>query len=200
MTKLAQIPKLLSLSLIMAGAFSLSACKTVSEDTCMAGNWEAVGFKDGTNGKSSDRLSKIAESCAKYGVSVDNLSYMSGYEAGLPKYCTFQRGFERGESGSSYNQVCSGDLAAEYAPGYEEGRVRYEIYSKHEQLVERYEDIAGDLYYVRQRLRNDELTDKERDRLRYKARRLENAIDDARYDIREFERRYDLPRTSIGRY
>jgi len=200
MTKLAPISKLFILSLFAAGTLSLSACKTVSEDTCMAGNWEAVGFKDGTNGKSAERLSKIAESCHKYGVSVDNLSYMTGYEAGLPKYCTFERGFERGESGSSYNEVCTGELAAEYGPGYEEGRVRYQIHSKHAQLVDRYEDITTDLYYVRENLRRDDLTDKERNRLRYRARRLENSMDSARYDIRQFERKYGLSRASIGRF
>ena len=200
MTNIRRITKILSLSLLTAGAISLSGCKTVSEDTCLAGNWEAVGFKDGANGKSSNRLSKIAEACTKYGTSVDNQSYIAGYEAGLPKYCTFQRGFERGESGSSYNQVCSGELSAEYAPGYEEGRIRYQIYQRHEQLVDRYQDHASALYNVRERLRNAELTDSDRKRLRYKERRLENEIDELRYDIREFERRYDLPRTSIGRY
>ncbi len=200
MTYQRRIFKTLSLTLLAATALSVSGCKTVSEDTCLAGNWEAVGFKDGTKGKSANRLSKIAEACTKFGTSVDNQAYLAGYDAGLPKYCTFQRGFERGEGGSSYNQICSGELAAEYAPGYEEGRVRYEIYQGHEQLVGRYEEHASALYHVRERLRNDELSDSERKRLRYKERRLENEIDDIRYDIRDFERRFDLPRTSLGRY
>lgn len=195
--------KLLMFTSLAAALIGLSACSTISEDTCMAGNWEAVGYKDGANGKASSRLEKVAEKCTKYGASVDNRAYWAGYDRGVVSYCTFQRGFERGENGGAYNQVCAGELSAEYAPGYEEGRARYAIKREHKQLVDRYYDKAEALHHVRARLndRTLNLTDKERDRLRYKARRLEREMDDARYRVRQFERRYDLPRRRLdGRY
>lgn len=175
----------------------LSACASVvSEDTCMAGNWEAQGMKDGANGKSSDRLSKIIEACQEYGTSVDNRAYISGYEQGLTRYCTYERGYNAGENGSSFNQVCSGELAAEYAPGYDEGRQRYALLRQHSEMVERYQYKRQRLSEMRQRLQNPDLTDRQRNDIRYRIRRMENEIDNMRYNIREFERRHRLNRRS----
>lgn len=186
------------MALLSVGALSLTACSTVSEETCEAGNWEAEGFKDGAAGKDIDRLTKIADACTKHGISVDNQAYLEGYEAGLPKYCTYQRGYERGESGSSYNQVCTGELAEEYAPGYEEGRKKYQIYRQYEEMVERYNYKRSRLYEYRRQLQNPDLTDRQKDRIRYNIRQLERDIDNLRYRIRQFERQYQLRRSSIG--
>lgn len=191
--------KTLALAVFSISVLGLSGCQTVSEDVCLAGNWEAIGFKDGANGKSENRLGKIVEGCAKYGSSVDNQAYWAGYEAGLTKYCTFQRGYSRGESGGSYNQVCSGDLAMDYAPGYEEGHAIYEIHREHKRLISRYEDRAGAFYDVRTRLQNPDLEDEERRRLKKKARRLEHEMDNLRYNIRQFERRHGLHKVQLNR-
>lgn len=187
--------KLMSIGLMAASALALSACSSVvSEEVCQVGNWEAQGFEDGSKGRSPDRLNKIVEACTEYGLSVDNQSWLKGYEAGLPRYCTYERGFERGESGSSYNQVCGGELAQEYGPGYEEGRQRYEVYQQYEQLVERYEYKRSRLYELRRQLQEPEISDRRRDNLRRSIRRLEYEIDNMRYNIRQFERRHRLNR------
>ncbi len=187
--------KLQALTVLAVSVLGMSACaSTVSEETCLAGNWEAQGMKDGANGKSSDRLSKIIEACQEYGTSVDNRAYMVGYEQGLNRYCIYQRGYNAGENGNAYNQVCSGDLAEEYAPGYDEGRQRYQIYRQYDEMVERYQYKRQRLYEYRQRLQNPDLTDRQRNDIRYRIRRLENDIDNMRYNIREFERRYRLNR------
>lgn len=194
MMNIKQRSKTLSIAALTAAILSLSACATVSEETCEAGNWEAVGFKDGANGKSADRLADIAKACTKHGASVDNQSYLEGYEKGLPKYCTYERGFERGESGSKFNAVCSGDLAEEYGPGYEEGRQQYAINQKYAELVQRYEYKTERLYEYRQRLQSPNLSDRDRDRLRREIRRLEREVDNLRYNIKEFRRRYNVRR------
>ncbi len=195
MMKFGRNTKILSMTIMAAGLLGIQGCATVSEDTCQSGNWEAVGFKDGANGKSADRLAKIAETCTKHGVSVDNQSYLDGYEQGLTKYCTYERGYERGESGSKFNVVCSGDLAEEYGPGYEEGRKRYVIVQKYEELVQRYEYSRQRLYDYRRRLQNPDLSERDRDRLRYEIRRLERNVDELRYQIKEFQRRYNIRRS-----
>jgi len=199
MVRRRQIKQFSLFAVLTVSAFGLSGCKTISQDSCLTGNWEAIGFKDGANGKSTKRLSKIAESCSEYGVSVDNQAYWSGYDLGLTKYCTFERGFARGESGGSYNQVCSGDLAEYYAPGYQEGRIIYDIHREHDRLVDRYYDKYSALDHVRDRLRQEEMSDKERRRLKDKARRLENDLDRIRYNIRSFERQHNLPRFRLDR-
>ena len=190
--------RLITLTVLAASTLAMSACSSVvSEETCLAGNWEAQGFKDGANGKSVNRLSKIIETCQEYGTSVDDQAYWAGYEAGLPRYCTYQRGFETGERGSSYNQVCSGDLAQDYAPGYDDGRQRYAIYQQHDDMVDRYNHKRNRLYDLRQEIQDPELTDRQRDNLRYKIRRLENEMDNLRYNLRQFERQHNLPKHSF---
>lgn len=192
--------KLLSMGLMAASALALSACSSVvSEEVCQVGNWEAQGFEDGSKGRSPDRLNKIVEACTEYGLSVDNQAWLKGYEAGLPRYCTYERGYERGESGSSYNQVCGGPLAEEYGPGYEEGRHRYEIYRQYEELVERYEYKRSRLYELRRQIQNPDISDRQRDNLRRNIRRLEYDIDNLRYNIRQFERRHSLNRRHTDR-
>ncbi len=189
--------KVLGLTALTTAILALSGCKTISEDACLSGNWEAIGLKDGANGRSPDRLSKIAKSCGKYGAVVDNAAYLSGYEAGLPQYCTFQRGFERGQNGNSYNQVCSGELAEDYAPGYEEGRIVYQIYSGHEQLLDEYRDREEAIYRIRKRLKEEELSEEGREKLIRRVRRIERELKRLRYEIRDYERRYDLPRSRL---
>lgn len=180
---------------------ALAGCSSiVSQETCEIGNWEAQGYTDGSNGKSPDRLSKIVEACSEYGLSVNNQAYYKGYEAGLPKYCTYERGYSRGESGSSYNQVCSGELAETYAPGFEEGREIYRIYAQYEKLVDRYEYSLSELFDLRARLQDADLTDQQRDRIRRNIFNLERDIDDFRYNIRQFERHNNIPRSRIARY
>lgn len=180
---------------IMAGAFA--GCETISDEDCEVGAWGDYGYKDGLNGKSSDRIAKYAKKCAGVDIKPDSSAYLDGYAQGVVKYCTYERGYERGENGDSYNQVCSGDLAIDFAPGYDAGRVVYEIYQEHKNLISRYDERVEALNEVERRLREDEMDDKERKRLKKKARRLDGEADDLRIDIRAFERINDLPRHDL---
>lgn len=187
--------KLLSIGLMAVSTLALSACSSVvSQEVCEIGNWESQGFEDGSKGRSPDRLNKIVEACTEYGLSVDNQSWLKGYEAGLPRYCTYERGFERGESGSSYNQVCGGELAAEYAPGFEDGRQRYQVNRQYAELVERYEYKRSRLFELRRQLQDPDISDRQSDNIRRTIRRLEYDVDELRYAIRQFERRHNLRR------
>ena len=118
----------LTATLISSGG--LSGCASISEEKCQAGNWQELGYRDGSNGVKRGKASKIADTCAKYGIDMNFDAYLAGFNQGLPSYCTYERGFALGENGSSYNQICSGELAADFAPGYDEGRAVYEIYKE----------------------------------------------------------------------
>lgn len=172
----------------------LGGCASISEEDCQIGAWSEYGYEDGVKGKSSDRVSDYAKTCAEHGVKPDIDAYLASYERGIQRYCTYQQGYELGENGSSYNQACAGDLAADFAAGYDEGRVVYEIYQEHKRLISDYEDTVDALVETRRKLREDELTDDERRRLEKKEIRLEDRREDTRIDIRAFERLHDLPR------
>lgn len=184
----------LILSAAALAVLSLGGCATISEDQCLAGNWAERGYKDGANGVSRGRLADYADTCAKYAISPNNAAYTLNYEAGLSSYCTFERGFSRGKNGDSYNQVCSGELARDFAPGYDEGRVVYEINKEHKRLVTSYEEVQDQLIDVRLRLESPDLSDEERKRLGKKKHRLADRREDLRRDIRAYEWQHDLLR------
>ena len=188
------LKSILILSATTLAIISLSGCATISEDQCLAGNWAERGYKDGANGVSRGRLADYADTCAKYAVAPHSAAYLDNYEAGLVTYCTYERGFRRGKNGDSYNQVCSGELARDFAPGFDEGRVVYEIYKEHKRLIRAYEDTRDQLTDVRTRLDNPDLSDDERKRLKKKKHRLAKRREDLRIDIRAHERLYDLSR------
>lgn len=195
-------------AILSIAAMSLAGCASISEGECVSGSWSDIGYKDGVNGKARDRLADYAKTCAKYGVQPDRNAYLSAFESGLVKYCTYEQGFALGEKGSSYNQVCSGDSSTGFSQGYDEGRAVYEIYREHKRLISDYDDTLDALVNVRGRLsgditdKNDQdeiipLSAKERKRLVKKQYRLEGELDDLRQDIRDFEYANNLPRHSF---
>lgn len=193
-------------AVILSGVvIGLTGCASISEDECISGNWSDIGYKDGVNGKSRGKLADYAKTCIKYGVEPNRDVYLTAFENGLVKYCTFEQGLKLGEDGSSYNQVCSGDLANGFSQGYDEGRVVYEINREHKRLISDYEETLEDLVDVRGRLAGDiidkdgegniiPLSTSERKRLTKKQYRLEGELDDKRQDVRDFEYANDLPR------
>ena len=193
-------------AVILSGVLiGLTGCASISEDECISGNWSDIGYKDGVNGKSRGKLADYAKACIKYGVEPNRDVYLTAFENGLVKYCTFEQGLKLGENGSSYNQVCSGDLANGFSQGYDEGRVVYEINREHKRLISDYEETLEDLVDVRGRLAGDiidkdgegniiPLNTSERKRLTKKQYRLEGELDDKRQDVRDFEYANDLPR------
>jgi len=133
-----RILKLASVSLMFGFGVISTGCATISEEDCLAGNWADRGFKDGKDGVSRDRLLDYSETCAKFGASPDRAAYLANFERGVLRYCTYNTGFERGEAGRDYNEVCSGTLADDFSVGYEDGRAVYAIYQKHKSLIADY--------------------------------------------------------------
>jgi len=199
---------ILSAAILSVAAIGFAGCASISEGECVSGNWSDIGYKDGVNGKSRGKLADYAKTCAKYGADPNREAYLTAFDSGLVKYCTYERGFERGENGNSYNQVCSGDLATGFSQGYDEGRAVYEIYREHKRLIGEYEDTLEALVNVRGRLAGDivdeddegnviPLSGSERKRLTKKQYRLEGELDDLRQDVRDFEYANNLPRHSF---
>ena len=175
--------------MILLSLGGLSACETISESECVAGNWADLGYRDGVSGKSSSRIAEYVEKCSEFGAQVDRGRYFDGYDRGLDRYCVYDRGFSLGEDGGSYNSVCDGARAAEFRAGYEDGHEKYVYYKQYDDLqdnVHRYEDQLED---VRARLSDKTLSADERFRLEKKERRLYKRLKDARWELRKFERR-----------
>lgn len=113
-------------AIILAGFAIVSAgCSTISEESCIAGSWESLGYEDGRNGESRSHFNKIAKTCAKYGVSANAIDYRAGYDTGLQQYCSYDKGFSHGEAGNSEKAECREINATPYLTGYNEGLPLY---------------------------------------------------------------------------
>ena len=130
----------------------LPGCATLSESQCAANDWQTVGYSDGVSGQDSSRLLKHQNACMRHGVTPDRTAYMAGWEEGVVRYCTPDNGFQQGQRGSGYRNVCPSDLEPGFHEGYLAGRELYlaqaeitrmqrSIVSKSKQL----EDVERDL-------------------------------------------------------
>lgn len=180
-------------SILVIGVVTLlPACASISEEECVAGNWADLGYRDGVNGKPRDRIAKYVETCGEYGTGVDRPAYLASYETGLTHYCTYEKGFERGQNGNSYNTVCAGPMAVDFRAGYDEGYFEYELRQRYSQYESEIIDAENELNDIRDRLANPDITTEEKDRLKKKKKRLRRQLEDLRWDFSTFKRKYDL--------
>lgn len=110
-----------------ASLFSLIGCAGMSANECELADWQAVGYEDGVQGRSSDKFGSYRKNCAKHEVAPDFRAYQSGREAGLREYCQPTRGFREGSRGAKYVGVCPADLETDFLESYNDGRTLYEL-------------------------------------------------------------------------
>ena len=77
------------------------SCASLNEEQCLAGDWDGIGYSDGSNGYGTGRFGDHVKACEKHGVMPDQATYMTGRARGLTVYCQPGRGFQVGRSGSS---------------------------------------------------------------------------------------------------
>src|SRR5258705_279322 len=107
--------------------FALAGCASdsISESQCIAGDWQTVGYRDGVNGYRSTELLNHQNACVKHGVIPDRASYMVGWESGVREYCEANNGYDVGERGYTYNNVCPDDQREAFLAAYHNGRQLY---------------------------------------------------------------------------
>jgi hypothetical protein len=97
------------------------ASRSLTQNQCLAGDWQTVGHRDGESGHASTHLLKHQDACGKFGVLPVREQYLTGWQEGLRTYCRADRGFELGESGSGYNDVCPEEVRADFLSAYQHG-------------------------------------------------------------------------------
>lgn len=204
--------RLLIIAAAAGGAvLALGSCATMSAEQCMAGDWSGQGYADGRQGLTMSRLDDHAQACAKHGVTPDAAAYAAGRRQGLVHYCTPQKGFEVGRSGSGYAGVCPSDLEADFTWGYRDGQVvhaaeqalssaRGRVDSLGSRLTDLDEKIAG----KQAEARAEGLTEAQQEQIRRRIaeirreradterdwRRAQDAVDDAERDVRDVRWRF----------
>ena len=125
----------------------LSGCASMSSEECMASDWTAIGYEDGSRGYTSDRFAGHRKACAKHGYTADFGAYQQGREQGLVEFCQPSRGFSLGANGGQYYAVCAAHGEIEFLDAYRTGQQLYtlrsyvssansQIYSRENELKE----------------------------------------------------------------
>ena len=93
---------------VIAGVslLALMGCASLSEDTCRAGDWEAIGLKDGARGASPDQIFRHASACNDHGIAPNKTLWDKGRTEGLKLYCTPRVAYEEGADGDRLRPVC----------------------------------------------------------------------------------------------
>lgn len=158
----------------------LGACATLSEDQCRGGDWQAIGFRDGQNGRSADYLAQHRTACAKYALGTDEPAYLLGRERGLQHYCTAAIGLAAGRRGERYAGVCPLEKEADFLRGFELGQSVY-------QARQRVDELQRQRRELDQRI--DKASKADRPRLMIEMSRLRFEYDLAWDDLRRREDR-----------
>ncbi|EKD34460.1 MAG: hypothetical protein ACD_75C02329G0001 [uncultured bacterium] len=148
---------------------SLSGCASLSKQECLdadATSWEGVGYEDGYNGYHPDRrLSQHYQACSKLGVFPHRETYMTGWSRGILEYCTAERGYAIGLSGSRGNpELCPDGTGILFQENAELGLQIYalkremdSVYNEIEDLERRLDDAKLDKHArrdIRDRIRH----------------------------------------------
>lgn len=114
----------------LALAFAIAACgllagscASLSEEQCLAGDWNGIGYSDGANGYGTGRFGDHVKACEKHGVVPDQATWMTGRARGLTVYCQPGKGFQVGRTGGGYGGVCPASLEGPFLGGYNDGRL-----------------------------------------------------------------------------
>jgi hypothetical protein len=109
--------------------FVVSGCASMSGDECAMSDWHTIGFEDGAQGFTAERLGNHRKACAKHGVAPDFEQYKAGRTEGLRQFCQPSRGFSLGANGGRYNGVCPADMEIDFVDAYNSGHQLYTLRS-----------------------------------------------------------------------
>lgn len=112
----------LATSAILSGLLTLAGCSSLSRNQCLASDWETIGYRDGVSGTDSTALIRHQDACMKHGITADRRAYLAGWREGIGRYCRPTNGFDLGERGATYRNVCPEDLQGEFRAAYHDGR------------------------------------------------------------------------------
>ncbi len=102
--------------------FTLAACQSTTEEAQVkvscSSNWVDVGYEVALDGKSVRTFTKYEEMCKESLSASAKSDYLDGYTKGIVEYCTYEKGFDLGESGKLNNNVCPHELRQNFDKGF----------------------------------------------------------------------------------
>lgn len=130
---------------------ALGACSGMDVAECQVADWRAIGYEDGSQGKSPARFGELRKACAKHGIAADFNGYMAGRAEGLAYFCHPHNGYRLGTNGYRYTGVCPPEMEGMFLAAHADG---YGLYERNATLqgirkrLHRSRDRAGKLEYL----------------------------------------------------
>ena len=179
--------------IMLATIIGLAGCGgggSVSQNQCIASDWQTLGYRDGANGVHSTRLLAHQDACVKHGIIPDRAGYMLGWEQGIREYCQPNNGFSAGSRGIRYDNTCPAVMQADFIAAYKDGRslfkargevnrLRSHIY----QMEARQQQVEVELVASAAEQLNPQLSPQERIELLARTRRLHEEKGDIRVEL-----------------
>lgn len=159
----------------------LSGCASLSEQDCLdasASSWDAIGWYDGHNGYDPDaRLGRHYDACSKIGIVPDRNTYMIGWSRGIIEYCTPDRGYAVGLTGSWGNaSLCPQETRALFQDNVQLGLRIYELKREMDWLYRQIEELEN-------QLDDDYLDSRARKEIRRRIRHHDAEMSDLRWQL-----------------
>lgn len=180
------------LAAIIALAFLVSSCASITQDECRAGDWETIGKRDAVEGHAPSRLEEHAKVCANFRIVPEEDAYMAGWDEGILIYCTPVNGFNVGRANSGYHGLCPAEVAGSFLEGRQVGLALGDVERRVASAQGRLDSAESDISRIRREInaieRNASLTESEKRRLtsdlRDDERRARRRMDDAEWELR----------------
>ncbi len=126
--------------ILLLPLLTLLSCASISEEQCRAGDWGAIGLRDGQAGRNLDYINSHFKACAEVGVTPNKSQWLAGRAQGLPQYCTPENAYDLGRDGRSLNNVCPVPQARLLDRANSWGQEYYDIGQEKDELRD---DIRG---------------------------------------------------------
>ncbi|MEM9421117.1 MAG: DUF2799 domain-containing protein [Pseudomonadota bacterium] len=181
---------------------TVAGCAGLTEETCLTGDWNTVGYLDGVNGLGAQKVQDRLKECGRYDVTLDVDGYEAGRQRGLSVFCSPRGALDAGLREVGNINLCVNAPALSrrsYQMGVEYMRAKnsfeYEE-RQYQSALSSIRQLRRDLRYLRSDLdkEDDEGHRKAlQDRIRKKRSKIEyerDHLDDKLFDVRRAERRF----------
>jgi hypothetical protein len=119
--------KHLPLIATLLATLALSGCASMNETECRVADWRTIGYEDGAQGYSGNRIGQYRKDCGKHGVTPNLDEYTAGRDQGLREFCKPANGFRVGARGNDYAGQCPADMDNDFVSAYQTGRQLYTL-------------------------------------------------------------------------
>ncbi len=133
---------------IVAAMAVLTGCNSMSAQECLATDWRTVGYEDGVNGYTGDRIGRYRNACSEHGVTPDLAEYQAGRDQGLREFCKPVNGFHVGARGGGYSGTCPSELDGPFAEAYQSGRHLYTLRSRVGSTADEIDSMRNELEQI----------------------------------------------------